>query len=423
MKFKLKENNIQNILFGNVLSEKDTPKVLFFDYDGTLLYSYTKKEFLKVTALPQLPNRTNENLTCDGWNWTLSDIMGYLNFVDGDVNVGAIYHTTDNKTHFTCIPTETYPSAKICLTPTVANDVVVDWGDGTTDTWTATTANVTKTHNYTNVTDSSVYDITISCTTGTYSFPTYISGGNQNRYFNYTDIKLSNKVTSLGNNLFYYSCYFKTINVPNSVTSFGEYTFRTCNSLKFISIPRGITSLKQYCFNACYSLQNVSIPNTVTNFGYMCFASCSSLKTITIPSNITTFGSTCFNSCSSIESITIPNGISNLSENCFRYCYSLKNVNIPNSVTSIGNACFESCYSLQCAIIPKNVTSLRSGFFNAYSLNKLYMKPTTPPTICATTHIGNNPSLVIYVPRGYLSTYQSATNWSSHASKMVEYDY
>ena len=335
MKLKLKKSNVKKILFGNVF-KKDTllKHVLFYDYDGKLLYSYLNSEFLNLSYLPSLPDRTSENLTCEGWNWSLQEIKDKINNVGGVVDVGAIYYTTDDKTHITCKPTETYPQASICLTPTVSNAVTVDWGDGNTDTW-VSTSQETKSHTYTGVTDSSVYDITISCSSGTYKFNTYITGlQSSNRNCVYTDIKLSNKVTSFGN-----SC------------------FSQCYSLQFINIPNSVTSFDDSCFQYCYSLQSITIPNSVTSFGNDCFQRCSSLQSINIPSGVTSLGNGCFQYCYSLQSINIPNGVTSLGDSCFQHCYSLQSINIPNTVTSLGGS-FQYCSSLQSITIPSGVTSL-----------------------------------------------------------------
>ena len=425
MKLKLKKNNVKKILFGNVFKKNLLLKhVFFYDYDGKLLYSYLNSEFLNLLYLPSLPDRTSENLTCDGWNWTLQEIKDQINNVECDVYVGAIYHTTNDKTHITCKPTETYPYASICLTPTVSNAVTVDWGDGNTDTWT-NSVEETKTHTYTGVTDSSVYDITISCSNGTYSFNNYITGSLQNNQnCVYTDIKLSNKVTSLGNYCFR-QCYFlQSINIPSGVTNLGAHCFYNCYSLQFIAIPSGVTSLDYQCFRQCYFLQFIAIPNSVTSLGINCFYNCSSLQSITIPNGVTSLDIYCFGNCNSLQLLTIPNSVTSLGIQCFSNCNSLKSINIPNGVTSLGDYCFNQCFSLQSINIPNGVTSLGSGCFTqCYSLKKIYMKPLTPPTLASTDVILNNANLVIYVPRGTLSAYQSASNWSSYASKMVEYDY
>jgi hypothetical protein len=55
-------SEVQNKLPSN-LEEKD---VNFYDYDGTLLYSYTKEECLELEELPSNPS--HNGLVAQGWN-------------------------------------------------------------------------------------------------------------------------------------------------------------------------------------------------------------------------------------------------------------------------------------------------------------------------------------------------------------------
>ena len=48
------------------------------------------------------------------------------------------------------------------------------------------------------------------------------------------------------------------------------------------------------------------------------------------------------------------------------------------------------------------------------------MEPTTPPTAGNSSIFTKVNGLVIYVPQGSLSAYQTATNWSSFADYMQE---
>ena len=66
--------------------EKEIKDVNFFDYDGTLLYSYTEQEFAQLGALPDNPS--HDRLTAQGWNWTKAEIDEQLSDVGGIVNVG-----------------------------------------------------------------------------------------------------------------------------------------------------------------------------------------------------------------------------------------------------------------------------------------------------------------------------------------------
>ena len=58
---------------GGVVSEGD---VNFYDYDGTLVMSYTADDFLELSQIPQNPS--HEGLTAQGWNWNLSDAQAYV---------------------------------------------------------------------------------------------------------------------------------------------------------------------------------------------------------------------------------------------------------------------------------------------------------------------------------------------------------
>lgn len=412
MKIKLKGNNISNVIFGKIHKKPRTYKIVFYDYNGDVLYKY--ENIHDLTSLPTLPDRTSENLTCSGWNWSLDGIKEQLNSVGGVVNVGATYYTTDEKTHITCKPVKPYSKAYINLTPTVANAVTVNWGDGRTDTWT-TTNNATKTHTYSNVTDSSVYDITISCSSGTYSFPDYITGAvNINPEVFYTGIKLSNKITNIS-----------------------TYAFNGLRLLDYLIIPNGVTGS---IWLAGYSMKCFVVPNEITtcsgqsNYCKMVIASenvrsfsCNNaigLKTVTIPNGVTSLGSYGFQNCCSLQSIDIPGSVTSIGDYCFQNCYSLQFVNILKGVATLNSSCFLSCVSLQSIIIPDTVTSMGSQCFSSCSsLMNIFMQPTTPPTLGSTNAIPTTQWLVIYVPRGTLSAYQSASNWSTYSSKMVEYDY
>ena len=66
--------------------------ITFYDYDGTIVTSWTLEELATKTALPDYPS--HEGLTCQGWNWSLDD----LKTTNRKMNVGAMYITDDGKT-------------------------------------------------------------------------------------------------------------------------------------------------------------------------------------------------------------------------------------------------------------------------------------------------------------------------------------
>ena len=118
--------------------------ITFYDYDGTIVTSWTLEELATKTALPDYPS--HNGLICQGWNWSLADIKALVRAV----TVGAMYITDDGKTRIYIHLEEgrTSPMLGVCPNGTVT----VDWGDGTEpDTLTGTcvsTVKWTPTHEY-----------------------------------------------------------------------------------------------------------------------------------------------------------------------------------------------------------------------------------------------------------------------------------
>ena len=69
-----------------------------------------------------------------------------------------------------------------------------------------------------------------------------------------------------------------------------------------------------------------------------------------------------------------------------------------------------------------HVTSIgTNAFYNCSSLAHLIFEPTTPPTVASANAFNSLPSdLVVYVPAGTLSAYQSASNYTNIKNYMVE---
>ena len=447
----------------------------FYDYDGTIVASYSLEEVQALTSLPAGPS--HEGLTFQGWNWSLEAIKSMYRAV----NVGAIYTTNDGKTriYITLGEGRTSPLLGCCPNGTV----IVDWGDGTTpDTLTGTstsTIQYTPTHNYTSP-GNYVISLTVDGTCG------FLGGSTSNDYccllkysttadkrnicyhnaitkiefgdgvtsigqtafshcFSLTNITMPDSVTSIENYAFsdcysltritipnsvtsiggtaFSNCYSLTrIIIPNSVTSIVMYAFSNCRSLKSIIIPDGVTSIRESAFRNCCSLTSTTIPDGVTSIGQTAFGSCYSLTNITIPDSVTSIETSAFSNCHSLTSLTIPDGMTSVGRSVFSNCNSLTRITIPNSVTSIRQNAFHYCYSLASIVIPDGVTSIEAdAFADCYSMAEYHFKSTTPPTLSNTNAFYNISSdCIIYVPQGSLEAYQTATNWATYASRMQE---
>ena len=343
---------------GGSITPASVSDVNFYDYDGTILYSYTKEQFLALSAMPELPTR--EGLICQGWNYRWGEAVSYVTNY-GKLNIGASYITNNGETRlYIRISAKGRMSVPLYWSQTVSSGVGIDWGDGSAIQSVSGTGNKNTTHTYANPGDYVIrLKVVNNCTLGL--------GSNSSSY-----------------------CVMGATNNTGKVY---------CNMLQKVEIGARVTSIGSGAFSSCSSLSSVSIPQGVTSIGSSAFNGCSSLSSVSIPSSVTSIGSTAFSSC-----------------------YSLSSVSIPSSVTSIGSGAFSSCYSLSSVSIPQGVTSIGNRAFNSCSGMAIYdfTKHTSVPTLASTTAFSSIPSdCVIKVPSSLLSAWKSATNWSTYASKIV----
>ena len=276
--------------------------VTFYNYDGTVVASYSLAEARALTTLPDAP--THEGLTFQGWNWSLADI----NALTRPMNVGAMYITDDGKTRlYIHIADKVRSTVPLYINQTVANGVTIDWGDGSATETLAGTGNVNTSHAYGAAGDFIIsLAVADGCMLGL--------GHGSNSYC---------VMGSTGNNGIVYCNMLQKVELGSGVTSIGNYAFYYCYSLTNITIPDGVTSIGSSAFNNCYSLSSITIPEGVTSIGSYMFSGCSSLSSITIPEGVTRIEIGGFHSCNSLSSITIPDGVTSIGDGAFYNCYGV----------------------------------------------------------------------------------------------------
>lgn len=127
------------------------------------------------------------------------------------------------------------------------------------------------------------------------------------------------------------------------------------------------TEIPDYAFNFCYGLTSASF------------------------SSVATIGSYAFRDCLYLTSVSFPSATS-IKGNSFRNCTSLTSIELP-LCTSIGSSAFYSCTHL---------TSMTLGASSVCSLSSTASLP------ASSSH-----HMTIYVPSNLISSYQSASNWST----------
>ena len=408
---------------GGAVYEDD---VNFYDYDGTILYSYSASDFANLSAMPSNPSHTG--LTAQGWNWTLSDAKTQVES-SGKLSIGQMYVTSDGKTRVYITIDKDNKTIPLYWNQSIANGVSIDWGDGTSSQTFSGTGYKNTTHTYS---ISGDYIIALSVTSGKLllnSLSNNIFDSNSLTVpynFYVYKIEIGTNVEEIN----YFNGLYKleSITIPQSVTASSKTgLFQSCYNLKFVTLPNAITAINGNCFSNCYSLRGVSIPKNVTSIGGSAFNNCYSMDRIIIPNGVLNFDNTSmFNACYGVSEIIIPDAITNIPSSTFYDCRTATIIpTIPSSATSIGSNAYRSNYALISVTVPSNVVSISSSFYGCGNLCVVHMKPTSPPTLSSTSAFSSTSSnLVIYVPysadHSILNAYKTANNWSTYASKMQE---
>lgn len=366
--------------------EKD---VNFYDYDGTLLYSYTIDEVQNLSELPSLP--TQEGLTCQGWNWTLEELKSHADIMD----VMPYYATNDGATWYDL---ENDTGSDISVTFTwrgYGKTVSLDFGDG-----------------------SAVYqDSTV--TGGATATVTHIYAPGKYR------AKLSaNGVYHLGN--------------ANAVS---DIAANSCIVLRRVFLPAQSLYLYNYAFKGCVNLEAVAMSDQVYCGGGQLYYGCKQLKAIIIHAssgavsasltegavrlgvlsfapNTKTWGGS--GTMRSLNRLCLPRGFTSFN-GAVNDAEAIARVAVLDDITSIPGNAFLRCYCLSDVTVSEKVTTIGANAFNnCTALMILRFLPTTPPTVANANAFTNIPALCrVEVPAESLETYQSATNYSGIAARMV----
>ena len=364
---------VLNIPSGGGTVEVEEKDVNFYDYDGTLVYSYTASEFANLTEMPENPS--HDGLTAQGWNWSLSDAKTYVAEY-GELEIGQLYVTDDNSTRlYIEIPVDNFG---IQTNISSSSTITIDWGDGSA-TETKTTGY--KRHTYAN---KGKYIIKMTCS-GTLSF-----SANSN-----------------------YGSYIITKQDPVSV----DYNRPFLNTLKKIEFGNNV-NFTTYCFSNLKNLEIVVGMPINTTIPDNCFIEANNLKCFVIKSGVTSLGSTLIQS--SNVKLILPNTITTINSSTLNQ-YSHK-ISLSSSLTSIGMYGMSNANSIPYLKIPASVNTISMYAFNG-SYGPAYFDfshHTSIPSLGDSGFGGIKVSQKIVVPDSLYEDWIAATNWSTYSSNIVK---
>ena len=280
-----------------------------------------------------------------------------------------------------------------------------------------------------------------------------------------TEIKIPEGVNFIGQYAFRGMTGLKEIHIPDAVTNLQNGLIANCSGITSFTFPANVTTLGASVFAgtgiteltlpasiktlptnvfADMKLKTVALPSTLTQIPSGCFLRCSELNSITIPETVTSIGSSAFSGCTSLTALTIPAGVTALNMNTFKDC-GIKSLVLPEGIKEIPMYCFQNCPALESIVIPDNVATINMyafdgcsklkdvtigtsinmiqlyAFTNCPSLEWIYVKKVTPPTVQFNSldlSAGQDP-YPVYVPDESVETYKATGNWKSYYASRI----
>ena len=207
------------------------------------------------------------------------------------------------------------------------------------------------------------YTLTITGNGPMANYDRYITSSNNSyapwyeKIQNITRLIVEDGVTTLGDNILYYSYSdsnsdfhsfhpnLREVKLPEGLSCIGARAFCDSPELIEVEIPSTVTKIEQSAFSGCTGLKEIELPPQLEEVGYSSFYGCSGLTEITIPSSVKIIRSGAFENCTSLESVTLSEGIREIGTEAFMRT-NLKSLNIPKSVKKLGHDIVYNCWHL-----------------------------------------------------------------------------
>lgn len=416
----------------NVPSGGGVPEnnVMFYDYDGTVVYSYTKNEFLALEAMPAVPTHTG--LTSAGWNWTLIELKAYVEDY-GYGQAGATYIPTDGKTKIDIEIND--EELDLYLGLGVNGTVTINWGDqSNTDSVTGSSidTDIYTEHIYSN---SGKYTITLELgqesqasingysSTGSYLFSNTSSYSNSVRRMHIVKGLIIGENIRIGYGGLGFPCMQYLILPQTENLADKNYVFYGARALKILIFPYDYTDSFSSAYSSTDGTNVVSMVYSPNNTDSARLQSNNVIKRFLPSNNVTTFLSSQCSSSKSLELAIIPKNVTSIGNSFCEQCINLTKLIIASTLaTAIPRNFAAGCTSLTSIIIPSQITSFgASCFSNCTNLSKIDCSSLQAvPTLANTNCLTNIPAdCKIIVPDELYNDWIATNIWSTYASHII----
>lgn len=429
--------------------DKEYKDVNFFDYDGTILFSYTWEEAEKLTEMPTPPANLHKGLLFEGWNYTLEEMKAQGDYAD----IGALYMTDNGRTR---LIGDYAGETTLHLGQNKPHGITIYWGDGTYDI-SGEELDFYISHHYENPVSTTIElesiegsDIQLK---NTYLLVKEINAGS-NLFLKSQCFRGFNKCRKLSIHtdvkaeaLSFHSAYL--LYVVTSPKHYGGVHYAQDSQIEGISLHPNIYIAASTLYNIS-SLRRLVIPATNKNeyntsltdrfplalslrmaknapnppikvekntimLGDKVFKGC---VTSEIPSYATSIGDYVFHS-SYIGSISIPDSVTSIGSSTFYGAKNIKEIIAPN-VDGVLTQTFRDCSNLK-KVILGDITKIESyAFYNSAILQYVDLRRCSSVPVLAETGSFSLTNCKIIVPDALYDEWIAATNWSTYASRIVK---
>lgn len=381
----------------------------FWDYEGTLLYSWTLAELATKTELPPLPS--HDGLICQGWNWTLQDIKD----AGRELDIGALYITDDGKTRlYVDVDTETWDDFVLNYWQSNINTTTVDWGDGTTPETKNASSYIEHRHVYAS---SGSYVITMSVKDGKTMWlgrdsRMLIAKGetDSGRCAMLRRVEVGARAVRTTPECFRNCSMLESISLPQTTKVYASRSFEMCTQLRVL-IAADMDEIRQSFYN-CANLRVIASTKGQTQGNNYAIANTAVRRV--------NFDMTAANQTQAIERVHIKAVNGQVGD--FSLCRSLLEVTTPADATTFVAAAFLGDNALRRVTCLGDIASIPAQVFQrCYPLRFVDLTHCTAvPTLANVNAFDQtHAQLEIRVPASLADAWKAATNWSSLADHIV----
>lgn len=367
---------------GNALPTAGVNDVTFYDYNGHILYSYSRTDFLALTEMPAPPTR--DGLSFVEWSHTKDEAQEYVRLYRR-LNIGACYTTSNGRTQMHFDVYSSNKTRKVIFTTDQLEGLTIYYGDGNYRLSAGAGAKI-YTYNYPS---EGTYVMELEPHEGV-----VVGLG----YDNTTKYPLFGGTTRTKRNVVYpYGAGLRKLYAGDNISYYHQNLCVYDPSLEEVSLTPA-PLLGQYAFSQT-AIKHCNIPRGMESIGNYAFQSCSNMKVLVLPETVTSLSQYMLYKCYALQTLDIPSSVTEIPFYCCNECFNLEVVNVPKSVVSLGERCFESCGSLLLANFSQHETIPTFGTRAFYSINT---------------------NLKIVVPDALYDDWKAATGWSTYANYIVK---